>query len=282
MSDFGLSDRFVASMKGVAFQVDAGLKIHDLTHVIEPFDIWQAAHTLAGTVAFWPKGTVFVSVVDPGVGTKRRSVVARTKTGHFIVTPDNGTLTLIAEEIGISEMREIDESVNRRPGSKAAHTFHGRDVYAYTGARLAAGVITFEQVGPLSVQSVVTLPYQSAQLKDGTLIGSLVKIEKPFGNIVTNIHLELAEQLDLNPDSGESVLLRIMKESDAVLRMQAPYVKSFGYVEKEQALLYADSNGMLGLGINGGNFSERYKIMAGAGWSVKIKKVDRDPNDSPQ
>lgn len=172
MSDFGLSDRFVASMKGVAFQVDPSLNIQDLTHVIEPFNIWEAAHTLAGTIAFWPEGTVFVSVVDPGVGTERKSVVAMTQSGHFIVTPDNGTLTFVAEAIGISKVREIDENVNRRPGSETAHTFHGRDVYAYTGARLASGEITFDQVGPRFSQPLITLPYQAAELQKNTLVGN--------------------------------------------------------------------------------------------------------------
>ncbi len=138
-SDFGTTERFVASMKGVALRVDANLQIHDLTHHIQPFNVWQASYMLAGTIDYWPKGTVFVSVVDPGVGTDRRSVVAKTGTGHYVVTPDNGSLTLVADKQGVVEVRQIDETINRRPGSEDSHTFHGRDVYAYTGARLAAG-----------------------------------------------------------------------------------------------------------------------------------------------
>ena len=137
-SDFGTTERFVASMKGVALSVDPYLQIHDLTHHIEPFNIWQASYMLAGTIDYWPEGTVFVSVVDPGVGTERRSVVAKTGTGQYVVTPDNGSLTLVADKQGILEIRQIDETINRRPGSESSHTFHGRDVYAYTGARLAA------------------------------------------------------------------------------------------------------------------------------------------------
>ena len=134
ISDFGTTERFVASMKGVALSVDPDLQVHDLTHHIEPFNIWQASYVLSGTIEFWPRGTVFVSVIDPGVGTKRKSVVAETASGHYIVTPDNGSLTLIADFQGIVALRQIDESVNRRPGSEGLHTFHGRDVYAYTGA----------------------------------------------------------------------------------------------------------------------------------------------------
>ena len=127
--------------------VDSSLKLFDLTHEIPAYNIWEAAYRLEQTVPYWPAGTVFVSVVDPGVGTDRTSVVLKTSKGHFIVTPDNGTLTLIAQTEGIDEVREIDESVNRRQGSEISYTFHGRDVYAYTGARLASGKITFEQVG---------------------------------------------------------------------------------------------------------------------------------------
>ena len=146
-SDFGLLDGAVASMKGVAVSVSPDIHIYDLTHHIEPFNIWQGALRLVQTAEYWPAGTVFVSVVDPGVGTDRKSIVLKTRSGHYFVTPDNGTLTFVAPRLGIEAVREIDEAVNRRKNSEKSFTFHGRDVYAYTAARLAAGVITFEQVG---------------------------------------------------------------------------------------------------------------------------------------
>src|SRR5450631_3694204 len=161
-SDFGLKDGAVSAMKGVAMGVSADLKLFDLTHEIPAYNIWEAAYRLEQTVPYWPPGTVFVSVVDPGVGTTRKSVVLKTKTGQFIVTPDNGTLTLIAVSQGIAEIRQIDEVLNRRRNSQDSYTFHGRDVYAYTAARLAAGVITYEQVGKPLPNQVVDIPYQQA------------------------------------------------------------------------------------------------------------------------
>ena len=131
-SDFGLKDGAVSAMKGVAMGVSPELKLYDLTHEIPAYNIWEAAYRLEQTVTYWPAGTVFVSVVDPGVGTERKSVVIKTQTGHFIVTPDNGTLTLVAQSLGIEAVREIDEVVNRRKDSQKSYTFHGRDVYAYT------------------------------------------------------------------------------------------------------------------------------------------------------
>ena len=108
----------------------------------------EASYRLIQTMSFWAPGTVFVSVVDPGVGSERESVAVLTKTGHVIVTPDNGTLSHIAKEIGILERRRISETVNRLKGTEKTSIFHGRDLFAYCAARLASGVIDFEGVGP--------------------------------------------------------------------------------------------------------------------------------------
>src|ERR1700750_2213984 len=105
-SDFGVKDGAVSAMKGVAMGVSTDLKLYDLTHEIPAFNIWEASYRLEQTVRYWPAGTVFVSVVDPGVGTTRKSVVLKTKSGHYIVTPNNGTLTLIAASLGIAELRQ--------------------------------------------------------------------------------------------------------------------------------------------------------------------------------
>src|SRR5215467_4136181 len=172
-TDFGLKDGAVSAMKGVAMGVSQDLKLFDLTHEIPAYNIWEAAYRLQQTAQYWPAGTVFVSVVDPGVGSTRKSVVLKTKSGYFIVTPDNGTLTLVAQSLGIAELREIDEKVNRRKGSEGSYTFHGRDVYAYTAARLAAGVISFEQVGPLLPAEVVNIPFQKAKLEGNRIKGTI-------------------------------------------------------------------------------------------------------------
>ena len=142
-TDFGTRDGAVAAMKGVAVGIDARLPIYDLSHENTPYDIWEAAYRLRQTAPYWPTGTVFVSVVDPGVGTERKAIVLQTKSGHFFVSPDNGTLTLVAELLGVSAVREIDIKNHRLPGSERSATFHGRDLFAYTGARLASGAITF-------------------------------------------------------------------------------------------------------------------------------------------
>lgn len=130
-TDFGEKDGAVSAMRGVAFGVDNNIKVFDLTHEIPAYSIWDAAYRLYQTAEYWPSGTVFVSVVDPGVGTDRKSVVLKTKSGHYFVTPDNGTLTLIAERLGIDEIREIDEAVNRRKIQKKAILFM-EEMYMFT------------------------------------------------------------------------------------------------------------------------------------------------------
>src|SRR5688572_14711884 len=172
-SDFGLKDGAVAEMKGVALSVEPSLRLYDLTHEIPPYNIWEAAHRLNQTAAYWPAGTVFVSVVDPGVGTGRKSVVLKTKSGHYFVSPDNGSLSLVAKSLGIAEVREINEAINRREGSAGSYTFYGRDVYAYTAARLAAGKIKFESVGEKLVDTVVQIFFQEPVLVNGMIKGNI-------------------------------------------------------------------------------------------------------------
>ena len=272
-SDFGTTERFVASMKGVALSVDPGLQIHDLTHHIEPFNIWQASYMLAGTIDYWPKGTVFVSVVDPGVGTERRSVVAKTRTGHYVVTPDNGSLTLVADKQGVLEIRQIDEAVNRRPGSGESHTFHGRDVYAFTGARLAARVIRFEDGGPLLDPKVVRLRYQQPQrLDDDSVVGSVTHIEMPFGNVVTNIPKILIDALGISPNNDSAILVEISQAGRPVFRQEIPYARSFGYVGQGSPLLYSDSLQTIGLAVNSGNFAQQFGVRAGSDWMIRLSK----------
>src|SRR4029078_8400604 len=153
---------------------------------------------LVQAVLYGPAGTVIVSVVDPGVGTSRKSVVLKTNSGHFIVTPDNGTLTLIAQSLGIAELREIDEKVNRRKGSEKSYTFHGRDVYAYTAARLAAEVISFEQVGKLLPNEVVKIPFQEAAMEGNIIKGTIAILDIQYGNVWTNISSDLFREFDAN------------------------------------------------------------------------------------
>jgi S-adenosylmethionine hydrolase len=270
-SDFGLKDGAVSEMKGVAVGVSPDLKLFDLTHEIPAFNIWEASYRLRQTVPYWPAGTVFVSVVDPGVGTERKSVVLKTRTGQFIVTPDNGTLTLVAETLGIGEIREIDEAVNRRKDSQKSYTFHGRDVYAYTGARLAAGVITFEQVGPLlSKQEVVSIPYQKAVLEGKVIRGTIPVLDVQYGNIWTNIPGDLFKQLNLS--FGDMLQVKIFHQGKLAWQGDMPYSATFGAVALGKPLAYLNSLLQLSFALNQGSFAEVNKISSGNDWSVEVSR----------
>jgi S-adenosylmethionine hydrolase len=267
-TDFGLKDGAVSEMKGVAMEVSPDLKLFDLTHEIPAFNDWDAAYRLEQTVKYWPAGTVFVSVVDPGVGTARKSVVLKTKSGHFIVTPDNGTLTLIAKSLGIAELREIDESVNRRKGSERSNTFHGRDVYSYTAARLAAGVITFEQVGPLLPPKVVSIPFQDAALNGKTIKGNIPALDVQYGNVWTNIPDTLFNQL--KPKYGDIVHVTILYKNQQVYKGDMPYTNTFGAVAEGKPLAYINSLLQVSFALNMGDFAKTYHITSGADWSVEV------------
>ena len=270
-TDFGLKDGAVSAMKGVSMNVDSSLKLFDLTHEIPAYNIWEAAYRLEQTVTYWPAGTVFVSVVDPGVGTQRKSVVLKTNSGHFIVTPVNGTLTLIAQSLGIAEIREIDEAVNRRKGSEQSYTFHGRDVYAYTGARLASGKITFEQVGKELPKQVVTIPYQKATLENNVLKGTIAILDIQYGNIWTNIPSDLLKQL--NVAVGDKLSVTVFHGKQKVYSGIMPYCTTFGAVAEGKPLLYLNSLLQVSFALNMRNFSETHKVYNGSDWMVEVKKV---------
>jgi S-adenosylmethionine hydrolase len=275
-SDFGLKDGAVSEMKGVAMGVSAELKLFDLTHEIPAYNIWEAAYRLQQSVPYWPAGTVFVSVVDPGVGTSRKSVVLKTKTGQFIVTPDNGTLTLLAESLGIDQIREIDESVNRRQDSKKSYTFHGRDVYAFTAARLAAGVITYEQVGPLlKDQSVVSINYQKAVMDGATIKGTIPVLDVQYGNVWTNIPGELFDRLGIS--FGGMLTVKIMHNGQVVYTGSMPYEATFGAVAVGQPLAYVNSLLQLSFALNQGNFAAVNKVGSGGDWTVEVGAVGWAP-----
>jgi S-adenosylmethionine hydrolase len=267
-SDFGVKDIAVASMKGVAVSVSRDLDIYDLTHEVPTFNIWEASLRLAQAAEYWPKGTVFVSVVDPGVGTPRKSVVLKTKTGQYFVSPDNGSLTAVAEQFGIESVREIDEAVNRLANSEKSYTFHGRDVYAYTGARLAAGVISFEQVGRQLPNAVTKIPYQQPVFANGRIDGNVEILDPQYGNIWTNIDRDTFKKLELAP--GDQISVTISNNGKTVLEQTMPYFESFGRVEVGAPLLYLNSINDVALAINQGNFSTEFGILSGPDWSITL------------
>ena len=273
-SDFGTADGAVSAMYGVAYSVHPELKISDLTHEIPQYDIWEASYRLIQTVSYWPEGSVFVSVVDPGVGSTRRSIVVKTKSGQYIVTPDNGTLTHVKRIIGIDAARVIDETVNRLPNSGESYTFHGRDIYAYTGARLASGVITFEEVGPeVDPDSVIELPVVEAVYDGEKVSGTIDVLDVRFGSLWTNIPREMF--LELGVKHGARVEISIENETRTLYKNILVYAKSFADVYVGEPLVYVNSLDCMAVAINQGSFARAYNIGTGTNWRITIRKAPR-------
>lgn len=273
-SDFGYADGAVSAMYGVAESVSDDLRVFDLTHDIPQYDIWEASYRLIQTVSYWPAGSVFVSVVDPGVGSTRRSIAVKTATGQYVITPDNGTLTHIKRMCGITEARMIDERVNRLVGSSESYTFHGRDIYAYTGARLASGVISFEGVGPqVPVDSVIELPVIEASLKDDVISGTIDVLDVRFGSLWTNISRELFLKLGLH--HGSRVEVTITNDTRTLYKNIIVYAKSFADVNVGEPLLYINSLDCVAVAINQGSFSKAYNIGTGITWRITLRKAPR-------
>jgi len=257
-------------MTGVAYSVSKDLDVYNVRPLIPLYNIREASASMAYNAQTWPAGTVFVSVVDPGVGTDRKSVVLQTQNGLYFVSPDNGSLSGPATAYGIEAVREIDESVNRIPGSEWSHTFHGRDVYSYTGARLAAGVISYEEVGPLLEPQVIMLDELGARLEDGILYGYVSGGTGRLGNISFSIDRHLFEEM--NPAYGEIYDVVIRNNDEIAWEGSLPYTKSFGDVPLGDNLLFVNSSGSTSIAVNQGNFADKYGIGSGDSWTIEIKR----------
>ena len=274
-TDFGLDDGAVSAMYGVAYSVDQNLVVSDLTHGIPQFDVWEASYRLIQTVQYWPEGSVFVSVVDPGVGSTRRSIVVRTTNGQYIVTPDNGTLTHVKRMVGLTAARIIDEEVNRLPGSGESYTFHGRDIYAYTGARLAAGAIDFAGVGPEApVDSIVELPVVDAVFDGERVSGTIDALDVRYGSLWTNIGRTFLQRLGV--DYGDRLEVTIVSETRMLYQNTMTFGRSFADVRVGEPLVYVNSLDNMAVAINQGSFARAYNIGTGTSWKISARKVERN------
>lgn len=276
-SDFGLDDGAVSAMVGVALGVEPQLRVHDVTHNIPPYDIWEASYRLAQVLSYWPEGTVFVSVVDPGVGSDRLSVVAKTATGHLIVTPNNGTLTHVARFFGVTELREIDETVNRREGSQESYTFHGRDIYAFTGARLAAGVIDFAGVGrELDLGIVERLPVIEPELtvteSGPVLSGNVDALDIRYGSLWTSIPRTLLVESGI--EHGDRVRITVRHQDRIVHVSTMAYAPSFAHVQIGEPLLYVNSLDRMAIAINRGSYARAFSVRTGNSWRITIERAN--------
>jgi S-adenosylmethionine hydrolase len=252
MTDFGVLDDSVALCKGVMYSIAPELRIVDLTHGVTPFSILDGARFLYGASPYFPAGTVFVTVIDPGVGSTRKAVVVKTKRGQYFVLPDNGLLTLVQDRDGIEAVREI---TNRdwMIGTALSSTFHGRDIFSPVAAHLAHGS-DWTKVGPeLAASKLVRLDLVAPHLEERGLSGEVIATDGAFGNLVTDVSGD--DFLKLGYQLGQTVHLTIGKTE-----MDIPFVRTFSDVPLKKPLLYIDSRGDVGLAVNQDSFQAVYSI----------------------
>jgi S-adenosylmethionine hydrolase len=252
MTDFGTVDDSVAICKGVMYEISPAVRVVDLTHQVTPFSILDGARFLDGAAPYYPAGTVFVVVIDPGVGTSRKAIIAKSKRGQYFVLPDNGLMTMVEQRDGIEAVREIKNPA-WMIGSRLSSTFHGRDIFSPVGAHLARGD-DWTQVGPeVPVKDLVRLDLKPVTLDEHGLNGTVIATDGPYGNLVTNVGAPEFGKLGYH--HGDQVPLTL-----ATRRLTLPFAKTFGDVPLHKPLLYIDSRGRLALAINQGDFAKDYAI----------------------
>jgi S-adenosyl-L-methionine hydrolase (adenosine-forming) len=250
MTDFGLVDDSVALCKGVMYSITPNLRIVDLTHQVNAFSIRDGARFLFGATPYFPAGTVFVVVVDPGVGSSRKPVVVKSKRGEFFVLPDNGLMTMVEDRDGIEAIREITNP-DWMVGARISSTFHGRDIFSPVGAHIARGD-DWTQVGP-AVKELVRLDLKPVTFDDKGLTGEVIALDGPFGNLITNINAD--DFLKLGYQRGDK-----LKVSIAGREVEMPFVRTFSDVPLKQPLLFLDSRGRASFAVNQASFAAVYGI----------------------
>jgi S-adenosylmethionine hydrolase len=251
MTDFGTANDAVAICKAVIVGIIPEVRIMDVTHQVTPFSIEEGARFLAGVTPYYPAGTVFLVVVDPGVGTSRKAVVVKSKKGQFFVLPDNGLITPVADRDGVESARRITNPA-WMVGDKISSTFHGRDIFSPTAAHLAAGE-DWSFVGP-EVKDLVRLHPRAATVEQKGITAEVIALDDPFGSLITDIQGEDFKKLGYA--LGEKVPLKIDKKPYTI-----PYVKTFMDVPVGQPLLYIDSRGRVGIALNERDFSKANKVL---------------------
>ncbi len=253
LTDYGQRDYYVGALKGAIYATYPKARIDDISHDVTPFDIWEGAYTLLLAAKEFPEGTVFVAVVDPGVGTNRRNMVLETKDGKFFVAPDNGLLTFVAEGMGVANVREIRNRALMRAMESFSSTFHGREILGPVGAHLAAGV-PMDRLGP-EMKDFVRLKIPRAQVRDGRISGQVVRIDR-YGNVVTNITEHHLQEAGIKRGDQLSVSL-------GGKRLEVRLVSTYGDVPEGERLCHLESHKFLEVAINLANLAKTLGVSVG-------------------
>ena len=250
MTDFGTANDAVAICRAVIYGIAPDVRITDITHQVTPFSIEEASRFLYGVTPYYPEGTVFLVVVDPGVGTSRKAIAVKSKKGQYFILPDNGVITAVLDRDGLESAREITNQ-HWMISAPLSSTFHGRDIFSPAAAHLAAGW-EFDLVGP-PVQQLVRLTPKISVTSAKGIDGDIIGLDDPYGSLITDIQGEDFKQLAYN--FGDTVFVQINKRVVGL-----PYARTYMDVPVGESLLYVDSRGRVGIAINQGSYSRKFNI----------------------
>jgi S-adenosylmethionine hydrolase len=250
MTDFGTANDAVAICRAVIYGIVPEVRLTDITHQVTPYSIEEASRFLLGVTPYYPAGTIFLTVVDPGVGTTRKAIIAKSKKGQYFIAPDNGVLTLTLDRDGLDSAREITNQ-NWMIQAAVSSTFHGRDIFSPAAAHLAAGW-DYNLVGP-ALPELVRFTTKTATVTEKGVAGDLIGLDDPFGSLISDVTREDFQKLGYVV--GDKVLVQINKKPATL-----PYGKTFMDVPVGESLLYVDSRGRVGIAINQGNYAKKFNI----------------------
>ena len=259
-TDFGTSDAYVGTMKGVIFGINPNVQVVDLTHAIPPQDIHEAAFTIRSASRYFPKSTIHTIVVDPGVGSDRQAIVCEID-GVFFVCPDNGVLSYLLQDIDNSTELQMNAVAIQNPAyylPEVSNTFHGRDIFAPVAAHLSLGVSLVNIGAP--IEGLVQLPIPIPQVSENTIIGQIIKIDR-FGNAITNISASMI--------AGIGATYEIKVGSTRLRRIHNAYAES----GVSEPLAIIGSVGLLEIAINGGSAEKQLGLKQGD--TVAIRQLHK-------
>jgi S-adenosyl-L-methionine hydrolase (adenosine-forming) len=256
LTDFGTKDHYLASMKGVILNINPKCLLIDITHQVSPHDIREGAFILANAYSHFPKGTIHLAVVDPGVGGARRPLLLVTE-NYFFVGPDNGLFTMITQKESLSQVIALDKQ--RYHLSRVSTTFHGRDIFAPVAAHLSMGVRP-NALGH-KIDSLKGLEFRRTFIKEGKLLGEILHVDT-FGNLVSNI------------DEGR--LIRFIRGRPCGIRVGRKTIrglkKGYGEGKKGEPIALFGSGGFLEISVREGNAQKSLKVKRGDPIQITISE----------
>ena len=252
MTDFGEKDFYIGAIKGAIYKVNPNARIDYISNYISKFNVEEGAYTLLKSAVEYPAGTIFVVVVDPGVGTKRKPIAVKTRDGKFYIGPDNGIFSLVIDEFGLEAIYEISNP-DVMQKEKMSSTFHGRDIFGPAGGHLSRG-IPIEQLGK-ELTDYVRFDSEKARIVENKVVGKIVVVDD-YGNVISNIQKNQFEELGWS--LGVTLEVKVGSQE-----FNVEFVKAYGDVPTGAYLGLFGSGEVFEVAINQGDLAKALNLKSG-------------------